>query len=80
MIVIFFKKCTKSQVFPLLKYGIKVSKYGTLKDLYTSIEKVTGISCQRFEVAEIYRSSIHRLFTNYDPKTTIRQIGLKANS
>lgn len=73
--IIFVRKCTKENIYPLRKYGVKVSKYGTVRDLQLVVEKVTNVSCQRFELAEIYRSAIHRLFLNYDPKTPLRQLG-----
>ncbi|CAK76136.1 unnamed protein product (macronuclear) [Paramecium tetraurelia] len=79
--IILFKKCQslQSEIPPLDKYGIKVSKYALLKDLFIAIEKVTGISQQRFELTEIYRNQIHRQFGNLNPSIPIRQIGLKAN-
>lgn len=77
--VCLFRKYTRLSSPPLIRYGVKVSKFGTLKDLYTAFEKVSGVPFQRFELAEVYRNSIHKLFMKFDPKVPIRQFAMKNN-
>lgn len=76
--VIYVPRCANTTIPQLRKYGIKVSKYGTLSDFYQAFEKTSGYHHTRFEFSEVYRNNIHKNLCGIDNKTNIRHLGLKS--
>ena len=76
--IIFVPRLTKTSMKPMKKYGIKVSKYCTLKEFISVFEKVSGYNYNKeIEIAEVYRNAIHKTFHMIDLKTSLRHCGIK---
>lgn len=58
--ITYIGRCTTKNIPYPKKYGVKISKYGTIDDFTKAFEKVSGIPESKFTFAEVYRHTIYK--------------------